>query len=158
MLHGPSVAHELVHVVMSSSGSPVRPEKRKAKTKPLFHDEEGDEVLDSEPEPEDEEMDIDGSGGEVKWTGEAYATSANYHAKKMGFLLFINRALARYFSSGSPTDDVCHGSCANDTDRAVDSSRIKRAVEAVYTGILPKGTSPFVYLRSVLGHSSSLIR
>lgn len=30
--------------------------------------------------------------GAVKWTGEASFTNANYQAKKMTFLLFINRA------------------------------------------------------------------
>ena len=29
----------------------------------------------------------------------------------------------------------------------VESSRIKKAIEACYTGVLPKGTSPFIYLR-----------
>jgi DNA mismatch repair protein MLH1 len=29
----------------------------------------------------------------------------------------------------------------------VESSRIKRSVESIYSGILPKGSSPFVYLR-----------
>lgn len=33
------------------------------------------------------------------------------------------------------------------SDRLVESSRIKRALEAVYSGVLPKGASPFVYLR-----------
>lgn len=32
----------------------------------------------------------------------------------------------------------------------MESSRIKRALEACYTAILPKGTSPFIYLRQVL--------
>ncbi|KAJ3969111.1 histidine kinase-like ATPase [Lentinula raphanica] len=55
------------------------------------------------------------------WSSEVYFTSANYQAKKMIFLLFIN-------------------------SRLVESSRIKRAIENVYSGILPKGAAPFVYL------------
>ena len=35
-------------------------------------------------------------------------------------------------------------------DRLVESSRIKKALEGVYTSILPKGSSPFIYLRFVL--------
>ena len=43
------------------------------------------------------------------------------------------------------------------TDRLVDSPRLKRALESIYTGILPKGTSPFVYLRCViLGNPAKL--
>lgn len=33
------------------------------------------------------------------------------------------------------------------TDRLVEASRIKRALEAVYNGVLAKGAAPFVYLR-----------
>ena len=39
-------------------------------------------------------------------------------------------------------------------DRLVESIRMKRALESVYTGILPKGSSPFVYLRLFSIHSS----
>ncbi|KAH7907575.1 histidine kinase-like ATPase [Hygrophoropsis aurantiaca] len=55
------------------------------------------------------------------WTAEAYFTNANYQAKKTVFLLFINH-------------------------RLVESPRIKRSIESVYSGVLPKGASPFVYL------------
>ncbi|TFK67600.1 DNA mismatch repair protein MutL [Pluteus cervinus] len=55
------------------------------------------------------------------WAAEVYFTSANYQAKKMIFLLFINH-------------------------RLVESPRMKRAVEGVFTPVLPKGSAPFVYL------------
>lgn len=32
-------------------------------------------------------------------------------------------------------------------DRLVESPRIRKALEATYTGILSKGTFPFIYLR-----------
>lgn len=39
------------------------------------------------------------------------------------------------------------------SDRLVESLRMKRALEAVYQGILPKGSSPFIYLRfSLFSH------
>ncbi|KAN0085797.1 hypothetical protein V8E55_006931 [Tylopilus felleus] len=56
-----------------------------------------------------------------KWSAEAYCTSPNYQAKKTVFLLFINH-------------------------RLVESSSIKRAIESVYSGVLPKGAFPFIYL------------
>ncbi|KAF8548260.1 DNA mismatch repair protein MutL [Imleria badia] len=56
-----------------------------------------------------------------KWSAEAYCTSPNYQAKKTVFLLFINH-------------------------RLVESSSVKRAIESVYSGVLPKGAFPFVYL------------
>lgn len=59
------------------------------------------------------------------WSAEAFASNPNHQSKRFTFLLFINH-------------------------RLVDSSRIKRAMEAVYNGILPKGSAPFVYLSLLL--------
>lgn len=50
-----------------------------------------------------------------------YATNANYHVKRTTLLIFINH-------------------------RLVESSNIKRAIEATYSPFLPKGGRPFVYL------------
>ncbi|KAG1903457.1 histidine kinase-like ATPase [Suillus fuscotomentosus] len=55
------------------------------------------------------------------WSADAYFTNANYQGKKIALLLFINH-------------------------RLVESHRIKRSIESIYSGILPKGSSPFVYL------------
>ncbi|KAJ6571736.1 histidine kinase-like ATPase [Mycena capillaripes] len=77
----------------------------------------------SKKKPEDDEDMEEESGGQDResWTAEAHFTNANYQSKKMIFLLFINH-------------------------RLVESSRMKRALEAVYSGVLPKGASPFIYL------------
>ncbi|KAJ7770488.1 histidine kinase-like ATPase [Mycena metata] len=73
-------------------------------------------------ENEDEDMEEDsGPQDSGSWAAEAHFTNANYQSKKMIFLLFINH-------------------------RLVESSRMKRALEAVYSGVLPKGASPFIYL------------
>ncbi|KAG7091897.1 hypothetical protein E1B28_008298 [Marasmius oreades] len=63
----------------------------------------------------------DNTKADETWSAQAYFTSANYQAKKTIFLLFINH-------------------------RLVESTRLKRALEGLYTGILPKGASPFIYL------------
>ncbi|KAJ7889722.1 histidine kinase-like ATPase [Mycena leptocephala] len=71
---------------------------------------------------DDEDMEEDSEVADREsWTAEAHFTNANYQSKKMIFLLFINH-------------------------RLVESSRMKRALEAVYSGVLPKGASPFIYL------------
>ncbi|KAI0694214.1 DNA binding protein [Cytidiella melzeri] len=67
-----------------------------------------------------ETMNID-EDASTSWSAEAYFTKPNYQAKKMVFLLFINH-------------------------RLVESPRIKKALEAIYVSILPKGASPFIYL------------
>ncbi|KAJ7275048.1 histidine kinase-like ATPase [Mycena rebaudengoi] len=76
----------------------------------------------SKDSPQDDEMEEDSEvSGVESWSAEAHFTNANYQSKKMIFLLFINH-------------------------RLVESSRMKRALEAVYSGVLPKGASPFIYL------------
>lgn len=70
LLYGQTIAHELLHVTFSSKGL-------------------------SQKADDDEAMEVDESEvveGEGSWRGEALFTSANYHAKKTVFLLFINRA------------------------------------------------------------------
>ncbi|KAI0360593.1 DNA mismatch repair protein MutL [Trametes cingulata] len=99
LLYGQSVAKELLHVSVSSS------DKGKA-TATAVHDNASDD---------------DDDTGDESWSAEAHFTNANYQAKKMTLLLFINH-------------------------RLVESSRIKRALEAVYNGVLAKGVSPFIYL------------
>ncbi|KAI0826529.1 DNA mismatch repair protein MutL [Trametes gibbosa] len=94
LVYGQTLAKELLHVTVS--------DKPTGKDKP---------PADSEDDDQDEES----------WSAEAHFTNANYQAKKMTFLLFINH-------------------------RLVESSRIKRALEAVYNGVLAKGAAPFVYL------------
>ncbi|KAI6158071.1 histidine kinase-like ATPase [Pisolithus tinctorius] len=67
------------------------------------------------------EQSKDGIDDPERWSAEAYCTNANFQAKKMVFLLFINH-------------------------RLVESSPLRRAIESVYSGFLPKGAFPFVYL------------
>ncbi|KAF8067775.1 hypothetical protein FPV67DRAFT_1764987, partial [Lyophyllum atratum] len=109
LLYGHSIAKELVPVNVSSKGRTG---------------EEGDGMDMDEPEDDSE-----------SWHADAYITNTNYQAKKMVFLLFINREKF-----------VCSVSMLSIQHRLVESPRMKRAFEAVYNGLLPKGASPFVYL------------
>ncbi|KAF7289882.1 DNA-mis-repair domain-containing protein [Mycena indigotica] len=86
--------------------------------KDLLHAKFGPKNLDEDTD--DVDMDADYSRPE-SWLAETHFTNPNYHSKKMVFLLFINH-------------------------RLVESLRMKRALENVYSGILPKGSSPFIYL------------
>ncbi|KAG6868636.1 hypothetical protein C0993_012680 [Termitomyces sp. T159_Od127] len=118
LLYGHSIAKELVPVKVSSKDK-----------KPIQEGKDEDMETD---EPEDDPE---------AWHAEAHITNANYQAKKMVFLLFINRTCFYRinWSHFRVTFDVFK-------DRLVESSRMKRAFEVVYNGILPKGSSPFVYL------------
>ena len=84
-------------------------------------------------------MDEDGDDESESWTAEAHFTNANYQAKKFVFLLFINRKLNVFGSLAVLLIVIL--------DRLVESPRMKRALEAAYQSILPKGSSPFMYLR-----------
>ncbi|KIM85752.1 hypothetical protein PILCRDRAFT_816958 [Piloderma croceum F 1598] len=96
LLYGHSIGKELLHTTISS------PKKSRR------HEDNDEDDGGERDDPE-------------SWIAEAHFTNANYQAKKLVFLLFINH-------------------------RLVESSRIKKALEAVYNGVLPKGASPFIYL------------
>ena len=90
------------------------------------------------------DADNDRSGGskpneDSGWVAQAHFTSANYHSKKFILLLFIN---SKFLSINTRTKGLRYI-----VDRLVESSRIKKSLEACYTSILPKGTSPLIYLR-----------
>ncbi|KAF7323905.1 DNA-mis-repair domain-containing protein [Mycena kentingensis (nom. inval.)] len=88
--------------------------------KDLLHAKFGPKKKKGTDEEDDEDVEMEDADPQ-SWSAEAYFTNPNYQAKKMIFLLFINH-------------------------RLVESARMKRALENVYTGILPKGAAPFVYL------------
>ncbi|KIP05661.1 hypothetical protein PHLGIDRAFT_144085 [Phlebiopsis gigantea 11061_1 CR5-6] len=74
------------------------------------------------PSSGEDSMDVDDDAtAEGPWKAEVLCTGPNYEAKKMVFLLFINH-------------------------RLVESQRMKKALETIYSGIISKGSSPFVYL------------
>ncbi|KAJ3514094.1 hypothetical protein NLJ89_g2573 [Agrocybe chaxingu] len=79
-------------------------------------------ISSKEKQRAEDAMDEDEPDDPEGWTAEAHFTNANYQAKKFIFLLFINH-------------------------RLVESPRMKRSFEAAYQSILPKGSSPFMYLR-----------
>ncbi|KAF8519443.1 DNA binding protein [Gautieria morchelliformis] len=136
LLYGSNVGKELIHVEATASstkakskdkgrrrrGSKAEQTKEGTKGKGKARDcsaEDGDDEDNAVAEEvSDSDMEQDAA---VAWKAHAYVTGVNYHVKKMVFLLFIN-------------------------NRLVESPRIKRAIEAVYNGVLPKGTCPFVYL------------
>ncbi|KAI9063549.1 DNA mismatch repair protein MutL [Trametes sanguinea] len=99
LLYGQTLAKELLQVSVSSA----------AKGKGRASSTTGDTSDEEDPD------------GNESWSAEVQFTNANYQAKKMTLLLFINH-------------------------RLVESSRIKKALEAVYNGVLAKGASPFIYL------------
>jgi len=77
LLYGHSIATQLLEASISSK----------------------DKRLPSEAEDEDEDaMDVDLPKGPMTWSAEVYFSNVNYQAKKMVFLLFINRLYCFYHS------------------------------------------------------------
>ena len=63
-------------------------------------------------------------------------------SKKGGWLLFINSELFIMYA-------LKDAHSLHNSDRLVDSNKLKKAVEGHYTSYLPKGASPWAYLRYV---------
>jgi DNA mismatch repair protein MLH1 len=83
-------------------------------------------------------------------TLRGWISSANSSwTRKGGWIIFINSA-----SLISLIPLYCYkAGTMLITDRLVDSARIKKAVDSLYTTYLPKGASPWFYLRSVQSSS-----
>ena len=64
---------------------------------------------------------LEASDAEYHYTLSGLASTVNYHAKRISFLLFINH-------------------------RSVESTPIRKAIDQVYQHFLPKGQHPFVYI------------
>ncbi|KAF9041304.1 DNA mismatch repair protein MutL [Panaeolus papilionaceus] len=119
-----SSAPELTTPSCADSAMSIRLLYGHSLAKELIHAKLGSSKSAPQPEGDDDRMDEDEpekNKKETSWSAETYFSNANYQAKKTVFLLFINH-------------------------RLVESSRMKRAFEAAYQSILPKGACPFIYL------------
>ncbi|QRV82138.1 DNA mismatch repair protein Mlh1 [Ceratobasidium sp. AG-Ba] len=117
LLFGSAVADALLETNVSSSGvSGTATGKRK---RPKNDPDGMEEEVWSESD--DEAVPLDKRKDKTKWKAEAMFTNTSYQGKKSAMLLFINH-------------------------RLVESRRIQRGIETVYTATLPKGAHPFIYL------------
>ena len=135
LLYGAAIADALLETSVSSSDVS---ESATGKRKRPKGDVDIEEVW---SESDDEAVPVGKRTDKTKWKAEAVFTDTAYHGKKSTLLLFINRK-----DGLSSTVALYNGSCSV-ADRLVESRRIQRGIEAVYTAILPKGAHPFVYLR-----------
>lgn len=84
---------------------------------------------------------------------KGYISNANYSVKKCILILFINRTYHRNLLETQqlafnlvnvPLNEAVF---CDVSDRLVESSALKKAIETVYAAYLPKNTHPFLYLR-----------
>ncbi|KAG9092124.1 DNA mismatch repair protein [Ceratobasidium sp. 370] len=116
LLFGAAVADSLLET--STSSSNVSNTATGKRKRPKADDEMEEDVW---SESDDEAVPLAKRKDRTEWKAEAAFTNTSYQGKRLVLLLFINH-------------------------RLVESRRIQRGIEAVYTAILPKGAHPFVYL------------
>ncbi|CAE6466175.1 unnamed protein product [Rhizoctonia solani] len=116
LLFGTGVADALFDLEISSSNVSEQATGKRKRPKG-----DVDTVEESWSESDDEAVPVGQRGDKTKWKANAVFTSTSFHGKKLVLLLFINH-------------------------RLVESRRIQRGIEAVYSTIMPKGAHPFVYL------------
>ncbi|CEL63269.1 DNA mismatch repair protein Mlh1 OS=Mus musculus GN=Mlh1 PE=2 SV=2 [Rhizoctonia solani AG-1 IB] len=116
LLFGATVAEALFDVEISSSSVSEKATGKRKRPKG-----DVDTIEESWSESDEEAVPVGERDEKTKWKANAVFTSTSYHGKKLVMLLFINH-------------------------RLVESRRIQRGIEAVYSTIMPKGAHPFVYL------------
>ncbi|KAH7345569.1 DNA mismatch repair protein MutL [Rhizoctonia solani] len=116
LLFGSGVADALLDLTLSSSD--VSEQATGKRKRPRG---DVDTMEESWSESDDEAVPVGERSEKTKWKANAVFTNTSFQGKKLILLLFINH-------------------------RLVESRRIQRGVEAVYSTIMPKGAHPFIYL------------
>ncbi|EUC60962.1 DNA mismatch repair protein Mlh1, partial [Rhizoctonia solani AG-3 Rhs1AP] len=118
LLFGAGVADALSDLEISSSDVAEQATGKRKRPKG-----DVDAVEESWSESDDEAVPVAKRDDKTTWKANAVFTNTSFQGKKLALLLFINH-------------------------RLVESRRIQRGIEAVYSTIMPKGAHPFVYLSS----------
>ncbi|CAE6486563.1 unnamed protein product [Rhizoctonia solani] len=116
LLFGAGVADALLELEISSSDVAEQATGKRKRPKG-----DVDAMEESWSESDDEAVPVAKRGDKTTWKANAVFTNTSFQGKKLSLLLFINH-------------------------RLVESRRIQRGIEAVYSTIMPKGAHPFVYL------------
>ncbi|CAE6461681.1 unnamed protein product [Rhizoctonia solani] len=116
LLFGAGVADALSDLEISSSDVAEQATGKRKRPKG-----DVDAVEESWSESDDEAVPVAKRDDKTTWKANAVFTNTSFQGKKLALLLFINH-------------------------RLVESRRIQRGIEAVYSTIMPKGAHPFVYL------------
>ncbi|CUA71089.1 DNA mismatch repair protein Mlh1 [Rhizoctonia solani] len=116
LLFGAGVADALLELNISSTEVSEQATGKRKRPKG-----DVDAMEESWSDSDDEAVPVGKRGDKTTWKANAVFTSTSFQGKKLALLLFINH-------------------------RLVESRRIQRGIEAVYSTIMPKGAHPFVYL------------